>query len=174
MSLSWTSIVSNFQYGNGGFFLVRSAKMLMTCSSSKTSLRQSIKDAANIFFFENIVQETQKDAKLWKLVLVLVIGTFRSDYDYDYEYEFFNVYPVRMPDCVRLSRQLVLSSKSRRHLDANNEIFKKSRPPTTSSLQVQRRVKRLVFKGADTLWNVTCNLSRNVLATLWHLVLFVY
>jgi len=81
------------------------------------------------------------------------IGTLRSDYDndYEYEYEFFNVYPVRMPDCVRLSRQLVLSSKSRRRLDANYEIFNKSRPPTTSSLQVQRRVKRLVFKGADTL-----------------------
>ena len=61
------------------------------------------------------------------------LGTFRSDYDYEYEYEFFNVYPVRMPDCVRLSRQLVLSSKSRRHLDANYEIFNKSRPPTTSS-----------------------------------------
>ena len=80
-----------------------------------------------------------------------LIGTFRSDYDYEYEYEFLNVYPVRMPDCVRLSRQLVLSSKSRRRLDANYEIFNKSRPPTTSSLQVQRRVKRLVFKGADTL-----------------------
>ena len=99
----------------------------------------------------------------------LAIGTFRSDYDYEYEYEFLNVYPVRMPDCVRLSRQLVLSSKSRRRLDTN-----KSRPPTTSSLQVQRRVKRLVFKRADTLLNVPCNLSRNVLATLWHLVLFVY
>ena len=87
--------------------------------------------------------------------LVLVasesIGTFRSDYDYDYEYESFNVYPVRMPDCVRLSRQLVLSSKSRRLLDTSYEIFNKSRPPTTSSLQVQRRVKRLVFKRADTL-----------------------
>ena len=82
---------------------------------------------------------------------VLIIGTFRSDYDYEYEYEFFNVYPVRMPDCVRLSSQLVLSSKSRRRLDANYEIFNKTRPPTTSSLQVQRRVKRLVFKGADTL-----------------------
>ena len=104
----------------------------------------------------------------------LIIGTFRSDYDYEYEYEFFNVYPVRMPDCVRLSRQLVLSSKSRRRLDTNYEIFNKSRPPTTSSLQVQSRVKRLVFKRADTLWNVPCNLSRNVLATLWHLVLFVY
>ena len=80
-----------------------------------------------------------------------LLGTFRSDYDYEYEYEFFNVYPMRMPDCVRLSRQLVLSSKSRRRLDANYEIFNKSRPPTTSSLQVQRRVKRLVFKGADTL-----------------------
>jgi len=79
------------------------------------------------------------------------IGTFRSDYDNDYEYEFFNVYPVRMRDCVRLSRQLVLSSKSRRRLDANYEIFNKSRPPTTSSLQVKRRVKRLVVKGADTL-----------------------
>ena len=77
------------------------------------------------------------------------LGTFRSDYEY--EYEFFNVYPVRMPDCVRLSRQLVLSSKSRRRLDANYEIFNKSRPPTTSSLQVQRRAKSLVFKGADTL-----------------------
>ena len=82
---------------------------------------------------------------------LLIIGTFRSDYDYEYEYEFFNVYPVRMPDCVRLSRQLVLSSKSRRRLDANYEIFNKSRPPTTSSLQVQRRAKSLVFKGADTL-----------------------
>ena len=92
--------------------------------------------------------------------------------DYEYEYEFFNVYPVRMPDCVR--RQLVLSSNSRRRLDTNYEIFNKSRPPTTSSLQVQRRVKRLVFKRADTLWNVPCNLSRTVLATLWHLVLFVY
>ena len=82
-----------------------------------------------------------------------IIGTFRSDYEYEYEYEyeFFNVYPVRMPDCVRLSRQLVLSSKSRRRLDANYEIFNKSRPPTTSSLQVQRRAKSLVFKGADTL-----------------------
>ena len=28
------------------------------------------------------------------------LGTFWSDYEY--EYEFFNVYPVRMPDCVRL------------------------------------------------------------------------
>ena len=102
----------------------------------------------------------------------LIVGTFRSDYEY--EYEFFNLYPVRMPDCVRLSRQLVLSSKSRRRLDAKYEIFKKSRPPSTSSLQVQRWVKRLVFKSADTLWNVPCNLSRNVLATLWHLVLFVY
>ena len=86
-----------------------------------------------------------------------LLGTFRSDYDYEYEYEFldqfllFNVYPVRMPDCVRLSRQLVLSSKSRRRLDTNYEIFNKSRPPTMSSLQVQKRVKRLVFKRADTL-----------------------
>ena len=82
-----------------------------------------------------------------------ILGTFRSDYDYDYEYEyeFYNVYPLRMPDCVRLSRQLVLSSKSRRRLDTNYEIFNKSRPPTTSSLQVQRRAKSLVFKGADTL-----------------------
>ena len=80
-----------------------------------------------------------------------MIGTFRSDYDYEYEYEFFNVYPVRMPDCVRLSRQLVLSSKSRRRLDTNYEIFNKSSPPTTSSLQVQSRVERLVFKRADTL-----------------------
>ena len=81
----------------------------------------------------------------------LTLGTFGSDYDNDYEYEFFNVYSVRMRDCVRLSRQLVLSSKSRRRPDANYEIFDKSHPPTTSSLQVQRRVKRLVFKGADTL-----------------------
>ena len=81
---------------------------------------------------------------------VLIIGTFRSDYDND-EYDFFSVYPVRMRDCVRLSGQLVLSSKSRRRIDANYEIFNKSRPPTTSSLQAQRQVKRLVFKGADTL-----------------------
>ena len=83
----------------------------------------------------------------------VLLGTFRSDYDYEYEYEyeFFNVYPVRMPDCVRLSRQLVLSSKSRRRLDSNYEILNKSRPPTTSLLQVQRRVKGLVFKGTDTL-----------------------
>ena len=76
-------------------------------------------------------------------VELFTLGTFRSDYDYEYEYEyeFLNVYPVRMPDCVRLSRQLVLSSKSRRRLDTNYEIFNKSRPPTTSSLQVQRRVK---------------------------------
>ena len=80
-----------------------------------------------------------------------VLGTFRSDYDYEYEFEFFNVYPVRMPNWVRLSRQLVLPSKSCRRLDTNYEIFNKSRPPTTSSLQVQRRVKRLVFKLADTL-----------------------
>ena len=32
------------------------------------------------------------------------IVAFRSDYDYEYEYEFINVYQVRMPDCVRLSR----------------------------------------------------------------------
>ena len=83
--------------------------------------------------------------------LILLLGTFRSDYDNDYEYEFFNMYPMRMRDCVRLSRQLVLSYKSRRRPDANYEIFDKSRPPTTSSLEVQRRVKRLVFKGADTL-----------------------
>ena len=57
------------------------------------------------------------------------IGTFRSDYDYEYEYEFFNVYPVRMPDCVRLSRLLVLSSKSRRRLDANYEIFQQISSP---------------------------------------------
>ena len=99
-----------------------------------------------------------------------VIGTFRSDYDY----EFFNVYPLRMRDCVRLSRQLVLSSKSRCRLDANYKIFNKFRPPTTSLLQVQRRVKRLVFKGPDTLCKVPCNLSCNDLTTLWHLVLFVY
>ena len=80
-----------------------------------------------------------------------LLGTFRSDYEHEYEYEFFNVYPARMPDCVRLSRQLVLSSKSRRRLDTNYEIFNKSRPPTTSLLQVQRRVKRLVFKRVDTL-----------------------
>ena len=85
------------------------------------------------------------------VVHLLTLGTFRSDSDNDYEYEFFNVYPMRMRDCVRLSRQLVLSSKSRRRLDANYEIFNKSRPLTTSSLQVQRRVKRLVFKGADIL-----------------------
>ena len=71
----------------------------------------------------------------------LMLGTFRSDYDYEYEYEFFNVYPVRMPDCVRLSRQLVLSSNSRRRLDTNYEIFDKSRPPSTSSLQVQSELK---------------------------------
>ena len=82
---------------------------------------------------------------------LVTLGTFRSDYEYEYEYEFFNVCPVRMPDCVRLSRQLVLSSKSRRRLDTNYEIFNKSRPPTTSSLQVQRRVKRLVFKRGYTV-----------------------
>ena len=76
--------------------------------------------------------------------VIVPIGTFRSDYDY--EYEFFNMYPLRMPDCVRLSRQLVLSSKSRRRLDTNYEIFNKSRPPTTSSLQVHRRVKKLVAR----------------------------
>ena len=81
----------------------------------------------------------------------LSLGTFRSEYDNDYEYEPFIVYPVRMRDCVRLSRQLVLSSKPRRRLVANYEIFDKSRPPTTTSLQMQRRVKRLVFKGPDTL-----------------------
>ena len=85
------------------------------------------------------------------LFQIMLIGTFRSDYDHEYEYKFFNVYLVRMPDCVRLSRQLVLSSKSRRRLDTNYEIFNKSRPPTTSSLQVQRRVKRLVFKRTDKL-----------------------
>ena len=57
-----------------------------------------------------------------------LIGTFRSDYEYEYEYEFFIVYPVRMPDCVRLSRQLVLSSKSGRLLDTNYEIFNKFPP----------------------------------------------
>ena len=46
-----------------------------------------------------------------------------------------------VPDCVRLSRQLVLSSKARRRHDANYEIFNKSRPPSTHSLQVQRRKK---------------------------------
>ena len=107
------------------------------------------KDGSEIFWYRAIdilMVEAGFTATLSSL-----IGTFRSDYDYKYEYEFSNVYPVRMPDCVRLSRQLVLSSKSGRRLDANYEIFKKSRPPTTSSLQVQKRVKRFVFKGADTL-----------------------
>ena len=93
------------------------------------------------------------------------LGTFRSDYDYVYEYEFFNVYPVRMPDCVRLSRQLVLSSKSRRRLDTNYEIFNRSRPPTTSSLQVQTRAKRLVFKA-----RIHCEMFRaTCLAMFWRL-----
>ena len=56
---------------------------------------------------------------------ILSWGTFRSDY----EYEFINVYPVCMRDCVRLSRQLVLSSKSRNRLDANYEIFNKISSP---------------------------------------------
>ena len=65
------------------------------------------------------------------------IGTFRSEYEYEYEYEFFNVYQVRMPNCVRLSCQLLLSSKSRCCLDANYEIFNKSCP----RLQVHYRCK---------------------------------
>ena len=98
-------------------------------------------------------------------VVSLLLGTFRSDYEHEYEYEFFNVYPARMPDRVRLSRQLVLSSKSRRRLDTNYEILNKSLPPTTSLLQVQRRVKRLVFKRVDTLemFRATC------LAMFWRL-----
>ena len=48
-------------------------------------------------------------------------------------------------------REAVTSTRSLVKLDANYEIFNKSRAPSTSSLQVQRRVKRLVFKGADTL-----------------------
>ena len=115
-------------------------------SSSIFSLGVSLRG-----FFGNLIC-----ANFYNIARMLcAIGTFRSDYDYEYEYEyeyeFFNVYPVRMPDCVRLSRQLVLSSKSRRRLDTNYEIFNKSRPPTTSSLQVQRRVKRLVFKRSDAL-----------------------
>ena len=57
----------------------------------------------------------------------LEIGTFKSDHDN----EFFNVHLLCMRDCVRLSRQLVLSSKSCCRLQANYEIFNKSRPPTT-------------------------------------------
>ena len=83
-------------------------------------------------------EQDSKTSNSNEVVFVLPsLGTFRSDYDYEYEYEFFNVYQVRKPDCVRLSRQLVLSSKSRRRLDTNYEIFNKSRPPTTSSLQMQ-------------------------------------
>ena len=78
------------------------------------------------------------------------IGTFRSNYDYEYDYEISSVYPVRMRDCVSMSRQLVLSAKFRRRPLANYEIFNKSRPPSTSSLQVQRRVKRLVFIAVFT------------------------
>ena len=102
-----------------------------------------------------------------KNAIFLTLGTFRSDYDYEYEYEFFNMYPVRMPDCVRLSRQLVLSSKSRRRLDTNYEIFNKSLPPTTSSLQVQRQVKRLVFKLNA---RIHCEMFRaTCLAMFWRL-----
>ena len=56
---------------------------------------------------------------------------------------------ARLCDAVTSTRSVF--KISRRRPDANYEIFDKSRPPTTSSLQVQRRVKRLVFKGADTL-----------------------
>ena len=75
-----------------------------------------------------------------------IVGTFRSDYDYDYEYEYeyeYEFFNVCMPDCVRLSRQLVLSSKSRRRLESNYEIFNKSRPPTTSSLNIPATDKML-------------------------------
>ena len=104
-----------------------------------------------LFFSVEASRDTDHRGK-WRVYHQIIraneeIGTFRSDY----EYEFFNVCPVGMPDCVRLSRQLVLSSKSRRRLDTNYEIFNKSRPPTTSSLQVQRRVKRLVFKRRYTV-----------------------
>ena len=52
---------------------------------------------------------------------------------------------ARLREAVTSTRSVF---KSRRRLDANYEILNKSRPPTTSSLQVQRRVKRLVFKVA--------------------------
>ena len=76
---------------------------------------------------------------------------------------------VRVFQCVPGARAwlhtTVTSTRSVcRRLDASYEILNKSRPPTTSSLQVQRQVKRLVFKGTDKLWNVPCNLSCNVLA----------
>ena len=89
-----------------------------------------------------------------------IIGTFRSNY----EYEFFNVYPMCTPDCVRLSRQLVLSSKSRRRLDTNYEIFNKSRPSTTSSLQVQKLIHCEMFRATclEMFWRlcgILCCLS---------------
>ena len=79
---------------------------------------------------ENVTWK-ERFGKWWLLCdycsfLASLLGTFRSDYDNDYDYEFSNVYPVRMRDCVRLSRQLVLSSKSHRHLYAGRTF-----PPVT-------------------------------------------
>ena len=73
-------------------------------------------------------------------------GTFRSHYDNDYKYGFFNVYPVRMRDCVRLSRQLVLSGKSCRELQDFKQILSSGYEFTAGA-------------------KVPCNLSRNVLWT---------
>ena len=130
----------------------RASTTSVACTSSRILLK--------VFGFDrNLLQFSIIFCRVWQFLThsnalpslppPRILETFRSDYEY--EYEFFNVYPVRMPDCVRLSRQLVLSSKSCRRLDTNYEIFNKSRPPTTSSPQVQRLVKRLVFKRADTL-----------------------
>ena len=66
-------------------------------------------------YFVKDIFELQTEA-CYDLSSSQLSGTFRSDYDNDYEYEFFNVYPVRMRDCLRLSRQLVLSWKSCREL----------------------------------------------------------
>ena len=109
-------LTSSTQLQNRSFHVVERTRTSSKCQKIKYVRAKR----AKILFF--IV----KYANMWGICcrrrrgcLSSLLGTFRSDYDYEYEYEFCNVYPVRMPDCVRPSRQLVLSSKSHRRLETN-------------------------------------------------------
>ena len=70
----------------------------------------------------------------------------------------------RLREAVTSTRSIVkVLSPSWRQL----RDFQKISSPDYEFSTGARRVKRLVVKRADTLWNVPCSLSRNVLATLW-------
>ena len=102
--------------------------------SKVAHMEQSIKTAVEVIevWNENSLYEmTPERSKEASVVAVFstILGTFRSDYDYEYEYEFFNVNPMRMPDCVSCH----VNSFCRQNLVA-------VLTPTTTNLVPQMRV----------------------------------